>query len=239
MADVKISELMQMQHTLAEKKGWLKDRTPDKAHMSILWSIDELGEAIAIIKKKGATAIMENPSVREHYVEEVTDVFMYLLDMMESYGITAEEFSNAYIAKFRRNMGRDWVENDTMYESIATHKLFVPLTTLEGAPEEAARMVEVLGKTDIQLVLLTYQSKEAAAERLLAMDISPDSFTWIPDAEPYDSLAVLMQKGLAGEDSTKAAMIVWNAEEQYAATTVGVQVIECEHLTEVVEKLRK
>lgn len=239
MADVKISELMWMQHTLAEKKGWLKDRTPEQAHMSILWSIDELGEAIAIIKKKGATAIMENPSVREHYVEEVADVFMYLLDMMESYGITAEEFSDTYIAKFRRNMGRDWVENDTMYESVATHKLFVPLTTLEGAPEEAARMVEVLGKTDVTLVLLTYQTKEAAAERLLAMDISPDSFTWIPDAEPYDSLAVLMQKGLAGEDSTKAAMIVWNAEEQYAAETAGVQAIACEHLTEVVEKLQK
>lgn len=236
MADVKISELMQMQHTLAEKKGWLKDRTPDKAHMSILWSIDELGEAIAIIKKKGAEAIMENPSVREHYVEEVADVFMYLLDMMESYGITAEEFSDTYIAKFRRNMGRDWVENDTMYESVATHKLFVPLTTLEGAPEEAARMVEVLGKTDVTLVLLTYQSKEAAAERLLAMDISPDSFTWI-DAEPFDSLSALLRKGLAGDDPATAGLVVWDAEERAAAEEVGVQAIVCENLTEVVERV--
>lgn len=238
MADVKISELMQMQHTLAAQKGWLKNRTPDKAHMSILWSIDELGEAIAIIKKKGADAIMENPSVREHYVEEVADVFMYLLDMMESYGITAEEFSDAYIAKFRRNMGRDWVENDTMYESVATKKLFVSLTTLEGAPEQAARMVEVLSKTDVALVLLTYQSKEIATERLLAIDISPDSFTWI-DAEPYDSLSVLLQKGLAGDEPATAALVVWDAEERAAAEEVGVRAIECESLTEVVEKLKK
>lgn len=240
MADVTIRELLKMQHTLAEKKGWLKDRTPAHAPMSILWSIDELGEAIAIIKKKGSDAIMENPSVREHYVEEVADVFMYLLDMMESYGITAEEFSDAYIRKFRHNMGRDWVENDTMYESVATHKLFVTLTTLEGAPEEAARMVEVLGKTDVTLVLLTYQTKAATTDRLLAMDISPDSFTWIDDASPaYDSLTALLQKGLAGDDPAASAMIVWNAEERHAADTVGVQAIECESLTEVVERLRK
>ena len=66
MADVKISELLNMQHTLAEKKGWLCDRTPERAPMSILWAIDELGEAIAIIKKKGSGAIMDNQSVREH-----------------------------------------------------------------------------------------------------------------------------------------------------------------------------
>lgn len=216
MADVTIRELLQMQHTLAEKKGWLKDRTPEHAPMSILWSIDELGEAIAIIKKKGSDAIMENPSVREHYVEEVADVFMYLLDMMESYGITAEEFSDAYIRKFRHNMGRDWVENDTMYESMSTHRLLVPLTVLESAPEQAARMVEVLGKTDVKLVLVTHLPKERAAHRLLDADISPDAFTWI-DADEFDSLPVLFAKALDGDDPTAAFAIVGNAEEVHAA----------------------
>lgn len=116
MADGKISEFLEMQRILAETKGWMKDRNPDHAPMSLLWSIEELGEAIAIIKKKGGDAIMDNPSVRSHFTEECADAFMYLFDMLLSYGITAEEFTDAYIAKFRRNMGRDWHENDAMYE---------------------------------------------------------------------------------------------------------------------------
>ena len=84
--------------------------------MSLLWSIDELGEVIAILKKKGAAAVMDNESVRAHFTEEIADVFMYLFDMMECYGITAEEFTEAFLAKFQRNLGRDWRENDALYE---------------------------------------------------------------------------------------------------------------------------
>ena len=116
MADGKISDFLEMQRILAETKGWMNSRNPDHAPMSLLWSIEELGEAIAIIKKKGGDAIMDNPSVRSHFTEECADVFMYLFDMFLSYGITAEEFTDAYTAKFRKNMGRDWHENDAMYE---------------------------------------------------------------------------------------------------------------------------
>ena len=112
MADARIGELLELQHRLAVEKGWIADRVPEKGHMSLLWSIDELGEVIAILKKKGAAAVMENESVRAHFTEEIADVFMYLFDMMECYGITAEEFTEAYLAKFRRNLGRDWREND-------------------------------------------------------------------------------------------------------------------------------
>ena len=88
-----------MQYDLAVEKGWIDDRTPEKAPLSILWSIDELGEAIAIIKKKGADGIMENETVRAHFIEEVADTFMYLFDMMNAYEISAEEFSDAFVKK--------------------------------------------------------------------------------------------------------------------------------------------
>ena len=116
MADARIGELLELQHRLAVEKGWIADRVPEKGHMSLLWSIDELGEVIAILKKKGAAAVMDNESVRAHFTEEIADVFMYLFDMMECYGITAEEFTEAYLAKFQRNLGRDWRENDALYE---------------------------------------------------------------------------------------------------------------------------
>ena len=243
MADVKISDLLAMQHTLAETKGWLGDRTPEHAPMSILWAIDELGEAIAIIKKKGSGAIMENESVREHFVEEVADVFMYLLDMMESYGITAEEFSDAYVGKFRRNMGRDWVENDTMYEKISVRRLILSLAMIESAPEQAARMVEVLSKTDVKLTLTAYAVPERIRERLMRCDISPDAFDLF-SADLFADPAMLVADGLAGEDPSACAALVLDMEEKEAAVRAGVRTISfamdglgtdstCSDLTEV------
>lgn len=224
MADVKISDLLRMQHTLAEAKGWLKDRTPEHAPMSILWSIDELGEAIAIIKKKGTHAIMDNESVREHFVEEVADVFMYLVDMMESYGITAEEFSDAYVGKFRRNMGRDWVENGAMYEKIPVRRLILSLAMVESAPEQAARMVEVLSKTDVKLALTAHAEPERIRERLMNCDISPDAFAVI-SADFLADTAALMTAGLAEDTPDAAAALVLDPEEKMAAVQAGLRTI--------------
>lgn len=116
MADCRISEFMEMQRCQAETHGWDKNRVPSMGHRSLLWCMGEMGEVIDILKKKGHDAIMENENVRAHFVEETADVFMYLFDMMESFGITPEEFSDAYIAKFERNMQRTWEENKTKYE---------------------------------------------------------------------------------------------------------------------------
>ncbi len=146
--DGKISQFLKMQHDLAVEKGWIDSRTPEHAPFSILWSIDELGEAIAIIKKKGADGIMNNESVREHFVEEVADTFMYLFDMMESYGITADEFTRAYVKKYERNMGRSWHENDAMYEKCRWQLVIFDLTDGLSADE---RLLEVLSKTELKL----------------------------------------------------------------------------------------
>ena len=152
MADARIGEFLEMQHRLAVEKGWIVDRVPEMGHMSLLWSIDELGEVIAILKKKGAAAVMENESVRAHFTEEIADVFMYLFDMMECYGITAEEFTEAYRAKFRRNMGRDWRENDALYEksdSGIRYVCFAAAVFGDTVSQAAAHLLESLAKTNL------------------------------------------------------------------------------------------
>ncbi|MBO6158567.1 MAG: DUF550 domain-containing protein [Firmicutes bacterium] len=117
MAELSISELMQRQAALYEKhrQDW-DPRDPEHGKDSLLWMVDELGEVIAIIKKKGPDAIMEDAHVRAHYVEECSDVFMYFLDMLQCYGIGAEEFTTAFDKKWHRNMNRTWEENNAMYE---------------------------------------------------------------------------------------------------------------------------
>jgi NTP pyrophosphatase (non-canonical NTP hydrolase) len=113
--DFTISELIAKQQKLREAHDW-DPHIPENGRNSLLWSVDELGEVIAIIKKKGDRAIIDNPVVRAHFVEEVADVIMYLCDMMDCYSITGEEFSAAYDAKWKRNMTRSWSENASLYE---------------------------------------------------------------------------------------------------------------------------
>ena len=197
MADGKISEFLEMQRILAETKGWIKDRHPDHAPLSLLWSIEELGEAIAIIKKKGGDAIMDNPSVRSHFTEECADAFMYLFDMLLSYGITAEEFTDAYVAKFRRNMGRDWHENDAMYErcrwkrvifekgTVLTDELAEFLTKIgvKAVFADAPAQVQADGET---VVCTVSEEKSKAAEALGMTCIAvPHTPVDVPDLQDF------------------------------------------------------
>lgn len=79
--------------------------------------IEEIGECIAILKKKGDAAVVENPAVRAHFIEETADVLMYFIDTLLHYQITPEELSRAYAAKHDRNMARDYSgEYSGMYE---------------------------------------------------------------------------------------------------------------------------
>lgn len=111
MSDLKISDMMNMQKELFElhKDTW----SPMEAEYGrnfILWMMEEIGESIAIIKKKGDTAIMKDEMVRKSFCEEMSDVLMYFNDTLLRYGITAEEISEAYIAKHNKNMGRNYAE---------------------------------------------------------------------------------------------------------------------------------
>ena len=50
---------------------------PEYGKDFILYMIEEIGECIAILKKKGSAAIMEDPAVREAFLSEMADVLMY------------------------------------------------------------------------------------------------------------------------------------------------------------------
>ena len=146
---MEFADFLKMQHDLAVEKGWIWDRTPEGGPFSLLWSMDELGEAISIIKKKGSYGIMENPAVREHFIEEIADHLMYVIDMMECYSITAEEFETAYVKKFERNMGRSWSENRAMYENVG-----ISSAVIDGKFLPDERLWELLIRAGVRVTVV-------------------------------------------------------------------------------------
>lgn len=111
--DLTISELKQMQYELYEKnkENW-NDMEPKAAKNHLLYMVEEMGECISIIKKKGIDEIMHNPSIRGRFTEEMVDVLMYYIEVLNRLEITPEEFSKAYVEKHQRNLSRDYVEEN-------------------------------------------------------------------------------------------------------------------------------
>lgn len=66
----------------------------------------EAGEIADIVKKNGDKKIMEDKTVRNHFIEEVYDTFMYLNDVMLCYDISPEELQAIYLQKHETNMNR-------------------------------------------------------------------------------------------------------------------------------------
>ena len=93
----------ELQAKYLERWGGL---SPEKGVHQLLWMMIEAGEVADIIKKRGDDAIMQDEETRNHFVEELCDVLMYLNDVMLCYGITPEELKQAYQKKFERNMTR-------------------------------------------------------------------------------------------------------------------------------------
>lgn len=116
MADLKISEIMLLQEKLQEKYSgiWMK-LVPENGRNSLLWMVEELGEVISIIKKRGDSDIMNEPGVREAFVEEMADMLMYYHDVLICYDISAEEISEAFLKKNSKNMKRDFVKEHSNY----------------------------------------------------------------------------------------------------------------------------
>jgi len=111
MKDIKISDMMKMQMALWEcnKEKW-SPMEPKYGRDSLLWMIEEIGEVIAIVKKKKENEIMENKEVREKFIEEIADVYMYLTDTLLRYGVSEDELGKAYFEKHKKNMGRNFTE---------------------------------------------------------------------------------------------------------------------------------
>ena len=107
--DLKVSELKDMSYKIWEKN---KDKwaplNPEEGRNTFLWMIEEIGETIQIIKKRGEKEIMEDTFVRERFIEEMADIIFYFTKIMLSYNISSKEFSEVYIKKFKKNMLRDY-----------------------------------------------------------------------------------------------------------------------------------
>ena len=109
--DLKISELKEMQFKLYEvnKEKW-NDMEPKYAKDHMLYMIEEIGECIAIIKKKKIDSIMNDEKVRNRFIEEMCDVMMYYIEVLNRLEISAEDFSKSYIEKHHINLNRNFEE---------------------------------------------------------------------------------------------------------------------------------
>jgi NTP pyrophosphatase (non-canonical NTP hydrolase) len=107
--DLKISEMIELSYKLWEKnKEKWSPMEPKYGKDFILYMIEEVGEVIEIIKKKSEEEIMNDDLIRERFIEELGDVLMYFIDVLNRFDISAEEFSEIYIEKYRANLGRDF-----------------------------------------------------------------------------------------------------------------------------------
>lgn len=109
--NLSISDLMTMQKALFQlhETEW-PPMEPEHGRNMLLYMIEEVGEVIAIMKKKGDKAIVDDPTVREAFLEEMADVLMYYTDTLLRYHVTPEEISEAYAKKHSRNMGRNYTK---------------------------------------------------------------------------------------------------------------------------------
>lgn len=109
--DLSISQMMQLQKELFEphKDKW-HPMEPEYGKDFILYMVEEIGEVIAILKKKGSGAVMEDPVVREAFLAEMADVLMYYHDVLLRFHVTPEEISEAYLKKHGYDMTRDYTK---------------------------------------------------------------------------------------------------------------------------------
>ena len=98
MKDLSISEVIRMQEQLWEKnKDYWKPISPEYGKNYILWMIEEVGECISIIKKKGDLAIIDDPIVRAAFLEEMGDILMYYVEVMRRYQISSKELTESLL----------------------------------------------------------------------------------------------------------------------------------------------
>jgi NTP pyrophosphatase (non-canonical NTP hydrolase) len=109
-----IREMMELSNELFElnKEKWTP-KTPESNIYWIGWLVAEIGEVIDIVKKKGVDKIMNDKEIRNEMLEEITDCYMYLADILNRYQYSPEEFSKVYKEKMEYNMKRDYSKGKT------------------------------------------------------------------------------------------------------------------------------
>ncbi|MBP5231257.1 MAG: nucleotide pyrophosphohydrolase [Clostridia bacterium] len=104
MTDFSVNEMLTWQRQMMEAHPeWLEDN-PEYGAYKLLWTVGEIGEVIDVLKKNGASAVMDEPAVRAHFTEELSDVLMYLSDVLICFGVNASELKDAYRAKVLRHL---------------------------------------------------------------------------------------------------------------------------------------
>ena len=104
-----VSDMMEMQKKLfaLHAQEW-PPMEPESGKTMMLYMVEEVGEATAILKKKGDRKVVEDPEVRAAFLEEMADVLMYYMDTLLRYQVTPEEISESYFRKHSRNLGRNY-----------------------------------------------------------------------------------------------------------------------------------
>ena len=107
--DLSISQMMQMQRSLyvAHKSSW-SPLEPGYGKDSILYMVEEIGEVISVVKKKGSQAVVTDVAVRQAFLEEMADVLMYFHDVLLRYQVSPEEISEAFLKKHNYDLSRDY-----------------------------------------------------------------------------------------------------------------------------------
>lgn len=110
--DISIAQMKSMQMELFElhKDEWKNDMYPEAARDHMLYMIEELGESISIIKKKGIDAIMKDEMIRQDFITEMTDVARYYIEVLNRLDITSEEYTNCFINKHKECISRNYKE---------------------------------------------------------------------------------------------------------------------------------
>ena len=109
--DLRITDMMAMQKALHQMhEGEWFPLKPAYGQHTILYMIEEIGEVIAILKKKGDQSVINDPAVRNAFIEEIADVLMYYTDTLLRYQVTPEELTNAFLKKHEKNMHRNFAE---------------------------------------------------------------------------------------------------------------------------------
>ena len=112
MEDISIGKMKEMQMELYElhKEEWGNDMNPESARNHMLYMIEELGESISIIKKKGIDAIMNDAKIREDFITEMTDVGRYYIEVLNRLKVTSKEYADCYMNKHKECINRNYKE---------------------------------------------------------------------------------------------------------------------------------
>lgn len=103
-----VNEMYEYQRALQEKYQvkWGEPICPEMSKHKLLWAYGELAEAGDILKKNKIEAVMTDPELRRHIMEELGDTMMYMFDVMLCLGMSPDDFSRIYREKCERNINR-------------------------------------------------------------------------------------------------------------------------------------